>query len=513
MRALRVLVVALALCLAGGAATAGAAVITAGEGGSCSAVPSGGGATCWGSDSFGSRGDGGGYGDDSYDPLQPVGLGSGVTAVTMTGRGGGAANHGCAIVSGAAKCWGLNSNGELGDGTTATRDLPTQVVGLTSGVTQIENHATRSCAIVSGTAKCWGSISKQFTGAPTGADLLVPTDVIGGAGALDVGPGWRHECIVIADGSVRCYGDNTNDQLGGGNPALPGPVSDLAAGVDHNCVLIADGVRCWGNGTELGHGSTDDSVTPVTPVGMDSGVTAIDANWNHVCAIKGGKAYCWGDAANGKLGDGRPLNAAMPPQLTPVEVVGLTNVTAIAVGRSHTCAVVGAAERWCWGRNEHGQLGNEAAGSQSSVPVPVIGASPKPPVVVTPPVVVPPKPPVVVAPKPVAPSILFSSSARKISSARTVTVATLVCPAGTACKVSLPRSVTVTIKRKSFTFAVTAPKSVRAGRRASVTITLSRTAAKRLRGQVATVKLTITLGATRKTVRQKITAPAVKRRR
>jgi len=515
MRALRVLAATLTLCLAGGATTAGASVIAAGEAASCAAVPSGGGAVCWGSDSTGTRGDGDAVTGDSYDPLQPVGLSSAVTALSGTGEGGGSGSHSCAVVAGAAKCWGPDYHGNLGDGTATARSVPTQVVGLESGVTQIDVHTSRSCAIQNGTAKCWGAVSKQFSGAPTGADLLVPHDVADGAGAIDVSPGWRHECIVIADRSVRCYGDNTNLQLGGGTPALPGPVSDLDAGADHNCVLIADGVRCWGNGVQLGYGSTDNSATPVTPVGMGSGVTAIATNWEHVCAIKGGKAYCWGDAMNGKLGDGRPLNAAMPPQLTPVEVVGLTNVTDVAVGRGHTCALVGGTERWCWGSNQHGQLGNEAAGSQSSVPVPVIGSSPKPPVAPVPPVVPAPapKPPVVVTPKPVAPSILVSSSARRISSARVVTVATLVCPAGAACKVTLPKTVAVRIKRKSFTFAVTAPRSVRAGRRASVTIKLSRTAAKRLRGKVATVKLTIGLGATRTTVRQKITATAPPKQR
>ncbi len=512
MHALRGVIVALLLSLLGGVATAGASVITAGEASSCSAAPSGGPAVCWGARSFGTLGDGGALTVDTYDPVQPIGLGAGVTAVTMTGRGGGSGNHGCAIAAGAATCWGNNSNGELGDGTTEARVVPTQVVGLESGVTQIDNNASRTCAIQSGTAKCWGGVSKAFTGAPTGADVLTPHDVAGGAGAIDVAPGWRHECIIVADGSVHCYGDNTNDQLGGGTPALPGPARELVAGVDHNCVLVGDGVRCWGNGTQLGYGSTDDSVTPVTPVGMDSGVTAIDANWDHVCAIKGGKAYCWGDAMNGRLGDGRALNASMPPQLTPVEVVGLTNVTDIAVGRNHTCAIVGNAERWCWGRNEHGQLGNEAAGSQSSVPVPVIGSSPKPPVVVviTPVVVPKPKPklPVGGVPKSVAPSILFSSTARTINRARVVTVATLVCPVGAACKVTLPKTVTFKIKRKSYTFGVVAPKSVRPGRRASVTVKLSSKAAERLQGRVATVKLAITLGATRKTVKQKITAPA-----
>lgn len=514
MRALRVLAATFVLCVVSGSATAGASIISAGESSTCAAVPSGGAVSCWGANTEGTLGDGGVVTHDSYDPVQPVGLAAGATAVTLSGKGGGSGNHVCAIVSGAAKCWGPGGYGAIGDGTTTTRNVPTQVVGLESGVTQIDSHAVRSCAIQNGTALCWGAISKAFSGAPNNDYLLVPHTVQGGTGAVDVAPGWRHECIVIANGTVHCYGDNTNDQLGGGTPALPGPATQLVAGADYNCVLVGDGVRCWGNGSQLGYGSTDDSVTPVTPVGLGSGVTEIDGNWEHSCAIKGGKAYCWGDPNNGRLGDGRPIVNSQGPQLTPVEVVGLSNVTAIAVGRSHTCAIVGATERWCWGRNEHGQLGNEAAGSQSSVPVPVIGSSPKPPVVVKPIVVVvpKPKPPVTKpAPKSAAPQILSSSSARTINRRRVVTVATLVCPAGTACKVTLPSTVTFKIKRKSFTFGVVAPKSVRAGRRAGVTVKLSSKAAKRLQGRVATVKLTIKLASTTRTVKQKITAPAPRR--
>ena len=267
-------------------------------------------------------------------------------------------------------------------------------------------------------------------------------------------------------------------------------------------------------GGYLGNGSDTYSRTPVTPIGLDAGVTQIDSNWNHSCALKGGKAYCWGDPNNGRLGEGRPIGNSLPLQLTPVEVIGLSNITAIGVGRSHTCAIVADKQRWCWGANDHGQLGNDTVSGSSSVPVPVIGSSPKPPVVVKPTVVVTPKPKPPVAkptPKPAAPQILFSPSARTINRRRVVTVATLICPAGAACKVTLPTTVAFKIKRKSFTFGVAAPKLVRSGRRANVTVKLSSKAAKRLQGRVATVKLTIKLGSTTKTVKQKITAPAPRR--
>jgi alpha-tubulin suppressor-like RCC1 family protein len=513
MSALRTLTIALLLTFAWGSAQAGADVIAAGETSSCSVAPSGA-ASCWGARTEGSLGDGS-VSAWTFDPVQPTGLGAGVTAVSLTTKGGGSGNHACAIVGGAAKCWGPNGSGQLGDGTTTQRNVPTQVVGLESGVTQIDTHSARTCAIHNGEAVCWGSVSRAFTGEPTSATLLVPHAVAGGVGATYVSPGWRHECLVIAGGSVRCYGDNTNYQLGNGpgTPTLPGPVTKLVSGADHNCVLIGDGMRCWGTGPQLGVGTTDASATPVTPVGMGSGVVDFDVNWNHVCAIKvDGKAWCWGDASNGRVGGGGAITpGGGDVALTPVQVVGISNVTDIAVGRSHTCAIVGTSERWCWGSNQYGSLGNEAAGGQTSVPVPVIGSAPKPPappvVVVKPPVVVVPRPTTPVVPKAVAPSITWSSKVRRLSRTRTVTVATLSCPATApaACRVVAPTTATFRIGRKSYALAVTAPRSVRAGRRGSVSVKLSRKAAGRLSGRTATVRIAVVLGATRKTTAQRIT--------
>lgn len=521
MSALRVVIVAAVLAFTCGAATAGASVISAGESSTCAAVSSGGPAACWGANTSGTLGDGGVVTHDSYDPVQPIGLSAGVTAVTLSGMGGGSGNTVCAIVSGAAKCWGPNGYGAVGDGTTSERKVPTQVVGLESGVTQIDNNSVRSCAIQNGVAKCWGGISSDFSGAPNDEHLVVPHTVQGGTGAIAVAPGWRHECIVIANGSVNCYGDDTNGQLGNGpgHPTLPGPATQLAAGLDHNCALVGSGVRCWGMGGYLGTGSSNSSSTPVVPIGLDSGVTQIDSNWHHSCAIKGGEVYCWGDPNNGRLGDGREIGNSLPLQLTPVKVVNLTNVTAVAVGAHHTCAVVGTAERWCWGHNNHAQLGNDTIKGSTSVPVPVIGSTPKPPVVVPPkPAPALPKPPVVIKPKPkvVAPQILVSNRTRTIGRTRTARIATLVCPAGAAggsCRVTVGASTIVRIGREFFSLTITSPRSIRAGRNGTVTVKLNRKAAKALKGKTTTVRVPVRIGTTSKRVSQKITAPAPKPKR
>ena len=522
MRALlAVLSIVVAACLAVVVAPASASVVSAGEATSCAAAPAGGGAQCWGFRQGGDLGDGTplqGAFDPAYDPVQPVGLTSGVTAVTQTGQGGGAGNHSCVIVNGGAQCWGSGQNGQVGDGAKLNRNVPSAVSGAGSGVTEIDTNALKTCAIINGNAKCWGAITTLFTGAATDT-LAVPTDVAGdGAGALHVATGWRHACLVTAGGAVHCRGDDTNSQLGGGAPNVGGTPSKIVAGMDWNCALVGGGVKCWGNSAQLGTGATNDSAVPVTPTGLGSGVVDIDGNWEHACAIKAdGTAWCWGEKANGRLGDGAPIiNGYGGTQGTPVQVSGLANVTAIATGARHTCAIVGASERWCWGSNQHGALGNEAAPGETSTPVRTLGATPKPPVtpVVTTPKPVPtprptPRPRPTTPTTPVKASVLTSTRVKRVGRTRKVTVATIVCPvraAASACRVRAPRTITLKFRRKTYTLAVTAPSSVRPGRRATVVVTVPRGLKSRLSGRTTTVKLSLTVGGARKAVAQKVTA-------
>jgi alpha-tubulin suppressor-like RCC1 family protein len=180
--------------------------------------------------------------------------------------------------------------------------------------------------------------------------------------------GFSHTCALTTEGGVKCWGDNWEGKLGNGsvvNSYTPVDVTGLSAGVidisgthKHTCALTDTGeVKCWGRNWhgELGDGTTDYRVEPVTPQGLSSGVIAIAAGGFHTCAlIYDGSIRCWGANWHGEVGDGTNVE-----QHTPVEVVELGGkAVAIAAGKYHTCAILETGGLRCWGYNKFGQLGN-----------------------------------------------------------------------------------------------------------------------------------------------------------
>jgi hypothetical protein len=118
--------------------------------------------------------------------------------------------------SSSLKCWGRNAEGRIGDGTTTQRLAPTDVNGLTSGVSAVRNGVTHSCALTSsGGLKCWGNNNGQL-GDGTTIDRLTPTDVVGlASGANAIALGYiSHSCALTNTGTIRCWGDNDEGQLG-----------------------------------------------------------------------------------------------------------------------------------------------------------------------------------------------------------------------------------------------------------------------------------------------------------
>jgi alpha-tubulin suppressor-like RCC1 family protein len=138
---------------------------------------------------------------------------------------------------------------------------------------------------------------------------------------------------------------------------LPIQSQTIAAGAGHTCALTqTGGVLCWGeniNG-QLGDGTFNESLTPVGVAGLSSEVSAIAAGSHHTCALtQTGGVLCWGWNYNGQLGNGIDLEYPGEDSPTPVGVVGLSSgVSAVAAGGSHTCALTQTGGVLCWGYNQ-----------------------------------------------------------------------------------------------------------------------------------------------------------------
>jgi alpha-tubulin suppressor-like RCC1 family protein len=353
------------------------------------ALTAAGGVKCWGGNSNGQMGNGT-YGSESKQliPADVPGLTSGVVAITA------GSYHTCAInSSGGVKCWGDNTNGQLGDGTQFNiRASPVDVLGLSSGVQAIDAGEFHTCVLTTADGvKCWGSNLNGKLGDGTETWRQSPVDVVGlslGVIAIDIGR--QHSCALMATGGIKCWGSNYWGQLGDSTTdhhfspvdvvGLTSGVSAITAGGFHTCAITAaGGAKCWGfsYAGELGDGTTGDAeyrrLTPVDVVSLTSGVAALTAGNHHTCALTAaGSAKCWGLADDGQVGDGTNGDAD-GHRLTPVDVVGLTSgVAAIAAGYDHACAITTGGDVKCWGYNPTGQLGDGTYFNSRTSPVDVV---------------------------------------------------------------------------------------------------------------------------------------------
>ena len=299
--------------------TEGVIAITGGGNHAC-ALTSVGGVRCWGGNEQGELGDG--TRTSTATPVDVVGLGSAVASISA------GVWHTCAVTAtGRALCWGDNSFGQLGDGTKTDRVLPGDVSGLSSGVRAISAGGDHSCALTaSGAVKCWGTNTSGQLGNGTTIESLVPTAVVGlASGVTSISAGYSHSCAIAVGGNASCWGNNHYGQLGDGTGAfrrykvtvvgISGVTTAIYAGLSHTCALISGGeAKCWGlqQYGELGTGTNTSSKTPVAVTGLTS-VVNISAHFNHSCAIRAdGVGFCWGQNEYGKLGNGTALNIAVP---------------------------------------------------------------------------------------------------------------------------------------------------------------------------------------------------------
>lgn len=353
--------------------------IAAGRWHTC-AVTSGGGVKCWGDNRRGQFGNGTKVG--STAPVDVPGLTRGVVAVVAGER------HSCALTDGGVvKCWGDNRYGQLGNGIRSTQPMPPgNVSGLPGGVVAISAGWHHTCAVTrGGAAKCWGYNSYGQLGDGTIAISPTPVGVAGlERGVTTISAGEDHTCAVI-DGGARCWGWGVAGQIGDGTVTLrrttPVAVVGLGRGVativaagSHSCALTIGGqVKCWGDNRmgELGDGTTTSHPTPVGVWSLTSGVVAIATGRLTTCAMEAaGGAKCWGYNGSGQIGDGSKTNRLRPKAIFDPA----TDIVAMAGGMEHACAVGSDGGVKCWGENGSGELGDGST-TDRLTPVDVPGVS------------------------------------------------------------------------------------------------------------------------------------------
>ncbi|MEE9963642.1 MAG: hypothetical protein K4304_00965 [Propionicimonas sp.] len=342
---------------------------------------------CWGDNYRGELGDGTVHVESfSSLPSQVVGLPATVVSISVGDQ------HTCAITENrTAWCWGNNDNGQLGDGTTTDRGKPVQVKGLTN-VISISAGEVYTCAVVgdspsatAGAAKCWGNNYRGKLGDGTTTVRKLPTQVSGLTnGVTEVSAGSGHTCALTATQTARCWGDGSSGQLGSGATAtskVPVAVKDLtgvtaiSAGATNSCAISSDEAWCWGEAW-VSDGESRTDLAPMQVTGLSSAVSVIAAGVD-TCAVKAGAAQCWGRNESGAIGDG-----TMTGRATPVTVTGLgsgvstidTSEVRIWYGAvtGHSCAVTTTGSVHCWGDNSQGELGNATVGA-STTPVATLG--------------------------------------------------------------------------------------------------------------------------------------------
>jgi alpha-tubulin suppressor-like RCC1 family protein/serine/threonine protein kinase len=275
------------------------------------------------------------------------------------------AQHSCVILNGGGTfCWGNNAFGQSGQSIT-TSPL---------------------CSVTDG-----GQVTSSSC-------VLRPSAVIGlpaTAVVKNFAMGHGHTCSIADVGVVRCWGRNTEGQVGNGGASstcavgssnvacvltptvIPmEPCIRLTAGASHTCAATEGQVLCWGWNPrgQVGDGTVAvNRPTPTIVLGGDGGAfnaISIACGGLHSCAVSStGTLWCWGDNEHGQIGDGTVL-----VRLSPVAIASVAGVmSAVSAGSGHTCGITKTGSLKCWGQNNYGQLGQGSTSSYLLTPTDVPG--------------------------------------------------------------------------------------------------------------------------------------------
>jgi alpha-tubulin suppressor-like RCC1 family protein len=349
----------------------------------------------WGYNYYGQLGDG-----TSTNRTTPTeitnqfGLVAGET-ITSVSLGG---SHSAAITSkGRIFTWGNNEFGQLGDGTSTSKNIPTEItsffnLNITEKISSISIGYSYSSAITSeGRIFTWGVNYSSVLGDGTTTHRYVPTDITNQFSLnteeviINVFFGSSHSGAITSQGRVFTWGLNNLGQLGVGESdydSHPNPIeitnqfplsegeliTEISLGVDHSSAITSEGrVFTWGYNSygQLGDGTTTQRNIPTEITNQfvlltGETVRSIFLGSEHSLAMSSyGRIYVWGRNSSGQLGDGTTTDRNIPKEITSHFYLDAEEVIkSISMGFSYSSGITSDGKIFTWGSNRQGQLGD-----------------------------------------------------------------------------------------------------------------------------------------------------------
>ena len=331
-----------------------------------------------------------------------------ITAITA------GAAHTCAIVNGAAMCWGRNNKGQLGDGQASHQGgyKAVTVKGFEKDVTGIAANGDATCAVANNKVACWGDYSlaralrKEESCEPIPEQPAAyrgcrktPLDVTGlpaDRKVVALAAGFRRYCAILDNASLWCWGEaNSVPSQPGAMPEfrfdsaavqMPGAASGVTAVAPSAFITLAvinKRVVFWGTDAGPATNSYTEPGKAVAGLPADVDARMVTVSFTPPSQVsctnlQDGSVMCWGTDSRGGLSTGTdtPVSSPFqpPPFMRPTKVAHLGasgGVLEIASGHRHSCASEDGSI-FCWGNNDVSQLGN-GFDVNSNVPVEVSG--------------------------------------------------------------------------------------------------------------------------------------------
>jgi len=267
-------------------------------------------------------------------------------------------------------CSGSNSFGLLGVGDLNFRKSFTAVDSTTDyaaiGTGAAGNYSYSNCAItLTGVLKCWGYNTYGGVGDGTTTHRLLPVVIDSGVSYAKVSNGYHGACGITTTGVLKCWGYNNYYQVGDStniNQLTPVVVdagitySQVTRGIDSTCAITTGNVlKCWGRNTfgNIGDNTTTNVTVPTVIDGGTAYATLTNSLAYTTCAITTlGTLKCWGLGLSGQIGNGASTN-----QLQPVIVNGGTTYSTVSAGQNTTCGITTAGVLKCWGGDRNYNFG------------------------------------------------------------------------------------------------------------------------------------------------------------